>query len=60
MAQCWNIPPTKKYPKAIVIVSDERGLVALDDSSDGYHSITHEELLRLTMFRIWLYGQRGH
>jgi hypothetical protein len=53
-AYCWNIPATANFPVHLCIISDERGLVSLDNTARGYHPINNPELLRLTQFKIWL------
>jgi hypothetical protein len=53
-AHCWNIPATANYPVHLFIVSDERGLISLDDTARGWHPISNPELLCLTQFKIWL------
>ena len=53
-ARCWNIPATEGYPINLCIISDERGLVTLDNSPQGWHLINNPELIRLTKFEMWL------
>lgn len=50
----WNIPATAGCPVGLCIIQDERGLVSLDDTAHGWHPINNPELIRLTMFKIWL------
>ncbi len=53
-ADCWNIPATADFPISLCIIKDERGLVSLDNTTQGWHPINNPELIRLTMFKIWL------
>jgi len=53
-AHCWNIPASANCPIDLCIISDERGLISLDNTAQGWHPINNPELLRLTMFKIWL------
>jgi hypothetical protein len=53
-ARCWNIPASANCPVQLCIISDERGLISLDNTAQGWHPINNPELLRWTMFKIWL------
>ncbi len=53
-AYCWNIPATAGCPVDLCIIQDERGLISLDNTAQGWHPINNPELLRLTLFKIWL------
>ena len=56
-AYCWNIPATPDCPISLCIIKDERGLISLDDTPQGWHPDTNPELIRWTMFKIWLAKQ---
>jgi hypothetical protein len=53
-AECWNIPATADFPVSLCIIRDERGLISLDNSAQGWHPINNPELIRRTLFKIWL------
>lgn len=55
VARCWNIPATENCPINLCIIEDERGMVTLDDSPQGWHHTNNPELIRLTQFKIYLH-----
>lgn len=53
-AKCWNIPATGNFPVSLCIIRDERGLISLDNTDQGWHPVNNPELIRWTLFKIWL------